>query len=122
MRSASFQPTPKVVKIPDNFPKDVPLYSGSRVTSSLESDQLGSHIDAWLTLETTDAAEIVAVNYTKILADNGWLYNSTRKIPLGTTITVTKGGKQTTVSIESSKTKNLTNILIIVEPEVVVPR
>lgn len=100
--------------IPDSFPKDFPIYPETRVTSALTDVQLGSGMDAWLSLETESSASSVLAFYTKATKESGWLSSSTQKTPRGTILRIAKEGKVATVSIEISKETKKTNILIII--------
>lgn len=103
-------------KIPEHFPKNVPIFPNSRVTTSLSDTELGSQVDAWLTLETQSSVDEVVSFYITAFTENGWVKSTKQKIPLGMIVTAVKGGRQASVSIEFSKEKNVTNILIIIAP------
>lgn len=53
-------------KIPDNFPKDFPIYTNATITSS----QTGNGF--WLTLISNDDINKVSSYYENALKENGW--------------------------------------------------
>ena len=55
------------VSLPDNFPKDVPVYKGAKVLTSISSKEGMS-----VTLQTTDAVAKVAEFYKTQMAAQGW--------------------------------------------------
>lgn len=58
------------LKLPDDFPKDVPVYPGAKITSAI-IDSSGEK-PASLTLKSTDAPDKVISWYEKTLKDAGW--------------------------------------------------
>jgi hypothetical protein len=50
------------VKLPEDFPKDVPVYPGSKLASSVSAGQSGS-AGHMVTLQTSDSSEKVATFY-----------------------------------------------------------
>jgi hypothetical protein len=53
-------------KVPDNFPKDFPIYTNATITSS----QTGNGF--WLTLVSNDDIDKVSSNFESALKENGW--------------------------------------------------
>lgn len=60
-------------KIPDDYPKDVPVYSAKVVMSQSVSEKNGRN----LMLESSDAADKIAEYYKKELDRNGWKTETT---------------------------------------------
>lgn len=58
-------------KIPNDFPKDFPIYDPSQVVTSLDGNGF------WLTLTTTDSREKVIEFYKAKLKENKWGVNET---------------------------------------------
>lgn len=96
-------------KIPDNFPKDFPVYPGSSVTSSLTGD--GQKQDGfWLTLTTKDVISTVVSFYKQNLELNGWkIVEATGEN--GTNWAVSKDKLSGYINI--SQTQELTSIVIV---------
>lgn len=83
-------------KVPGDYPKDVPVYSPSKVVLSQSlSDQNGHN----LMLESEDGAEKIADFYKKGLDTNGWKTESTMTTPQMTILTATKEKRQVTLQI-----------------------
>lgn len=100
-------------KIPDNFPKDFPIYPGAEVTGSLSGAQAGSKDGFWLTLSSKDAFDKVNGFYTTALKANGWTAeSSTIYIKDTTAETVTKGTWTGTLTVTADSTKG-TQIVIV---------
>lgn len=57
-------------KVPDDFPKDVPVYSGAKVNSAMSSKESGGTFS--LQLESKDDFSKVAEYYKKTMAEQGW--------------------------------------------------
>ena len=58
--------------LPDDFPKDVPVYPGSTVTMSMAAKD-GTHV----TLKSADPASKVVAFYKEKLKENGWEIETT---------------------------------------------
>jgi hypothetical protein len=82
------------VALPDDFPKDVPVYPGGTAISSIKSDD-----GMVVTLQTADAFDAVVDFYAKELKTQDWTTNSTLKLPTGTTYVNTKEKRNLSVSI-----------------------
>jgi hypothetical protein len=59
-------------KVPDDFPKDFPLYPGATVTSALTGSKTGNLNSFILSLSTPDTAGKVTGFYATQLQANGW--------------------------------------------------
>lgn len=100
-------------EVPDTFPKDFPIYSGAKVTSSLSGAQAGKSNGFWLTLSTPDASDKVVSFYKTELAKNGWTIDSTFTANDTTTQTISKGTWKGSLSIAKSSSDAETQIVII---------
>ncbi|MFH1621276.1 MAG: hypothetical protein ABIB04_04300 [Patescibacteria group bacterium] len=58
------------LKLPDNFPKDVPIYSGVKITSVIMDEQGDKAVS--LSLKSTDNPVAVLGWYEKAIKDAGW--------------------------------------------------
>jgi len=85
--------------IPDNFPKDFPIYPGANVTSSMSGGQNGQGSGFWLTLATGDALDKVTGFYKTAFTTGGWTTQATYTADGTTTQTVKKGDMSGSVSI-----------------------
>lgn len=93
--------------IPENFPKDFPIYPGSKVTSSLSGDGF------WLTLSTPDAPDKVAAYYETALKANGWSTESSTAQTGGTNLVVKKDKLNGYLTVAKENDANETTILIV---------
>src|SRR5258708_5032452 len=100
-------------KIPDDFPKDFPVYPGSSVTSSLSGNQNGQGNGFWLTLSTNDTADKVMAFYQENLKTNGWTTQTTTGAGIGTNWAVSKGTLTGYLTIDRPQNQNATSILIV---------
>ncbi|HWA51732.1 MAG TPA: hypothetical protein VG895_01600 [Patescibacteria group bacterium] len=98
-------------KIPDNFPKDFPIYPGSSVTTSLSGNQNGQGNGYWLTLNTKDSVDQVISYYKTNLQTNGWSYQDTTGSGVGTNWVVSKNDLSGYMTIETLN--NQTSIIIV---------
>lgn len=87
----------KGIALPGDFPKDVPVYPGARVLSSMNSND-----GVMITLQTADPAEKAEAFYVKELKAQGWTTESTVKLPQGTNYANKKENRNLTVSINGS--------------------
>ncbi len=86
-------------KAPDDYPKDVPIYSPAKVVMS----QSGSDKNARnLVLESPDAVDKIVDFYKKGLDSNGWKTESTMTTPQMTMFTATKDNRQLLLQISDS--------------------
>ncbi len=85
------------VKLPSDFPSDVPVYSKAQVVSSFSSDEAHT-----ATLTSSKDFDTVKSYYQKEIESEGWTINSTSNLNLGgqsTTFLCTKDGRNLTVGI-----------------------
>jgi hypothetical protein len=102
--------------MPENFPKDFPMYPGAKVTSSLSGGQGGQGSGFWVTLMTPDATEEVAAFYKTAFASGGWTITATYTADDTTTQTVKKGILAGTVSTVRED-EGTTQIVIVLGEE-----
>lgn len=108
--------------IPTDFPKDFPIYPGSKVLSSLSGNQSGQGNGFWLTLTTSDPLDKVKSFYETNLKTNGWTFETTIGSGTGVNWTVSKGTLNGYLTINQSPNSNETSILIVLgESGVVTP-
>lgn len=98
--------------VPDNFPKDFPLYPGAKITSSLSGSKSGDQNGIWLTLTTGDGLDKVSSYYKTELVKNGWGEEASYTAGDTTTLTVTKGTWSGSLAITNADGE--TQIVIIV--------
>jgi hypothetical protein len=95
--------------LPEDFPKDVPVYPDAKVLSSVKAKE-----GTMITLQTPVEAEKVEEFYAKELKDKGWTTETTVALPQGKTF-VNKIGKRT-LSVSVNKGDN-TMIMMVVGEE-----
>lgn len=100
-------------EIPDNFPKDFPVYPGATVTSSLSGGQSGQGNGFWLTLATGDSLDAVTTFYENAFASSGWTVESTYTANGTATQTVKKGSMSGSISIGRDDSAQDTQIVIV---------
>ncbi len=88
-------------KIPDDYPKDVPVYSGKVVMSQAISEKHARN----LMLETSDSADKIAEFYRKELERNGWKTETTVATGGMNMIGANKDRKQIVIQISDSGEK-----------------
>ncbi len=103
--------------VPDTFPKDFPIYPGSKVTSSLSGAQAGKSNGFWLTMTTPDGSESVVSFYKNELTKNGWTVDSTFTANDMTTQGVSKDTWKGSLSMGKSSSDSETQIVIILGQE-----
>lgn len=103
--------------VPEDFPKDFPLYKGAKVTSSLSGAQAGKSNGYWLTMATPDAADKVVIFYKTELPKNGWTVESTFAANEMTNYGVSKGTWKGSVSAGRNDDESETQIIIILGEE-----
>ena len=99
-------------KIPDGFPKDVPIYPGAKVLASTSID--GNYSVA---LSTPDSKSQVEAYYKTTLANNGWVSeNGSSSAEFGgfSSLALVKDGSRVGVTIGESTDKNQTTVTISV--------
>ena len=96
-------------KVPDDYPKDVPLYEATKVImSNSASEKHARH----LILESKDPADKIAEYYKKGLESNGWKVEGTMNMGEMNMFTASKENRQLVVQIANSADKRtITQIL-----------
>lgn len=99
--------------IPDNFPKDFPIYPASKVTSSLSGGQTEKSNGFWLTLSSSDSLDAVREFYKTSFTSNGWAVEASYTAGGTMTQTVKKGSMSGSVSIVREEGSSETQIIIV---------
>jgi len=89
-------------KVPDDYPKDVPIYSPAKVVMSQSASEKNTRN---LMLESADAADQIVAFYKKGLDGNGWKTESTMTTAQLTVLTATKEQRQVVLQITDSDGK-----------------
>jgi hypothetical protein len=98
------------VALPDNFPKDVPIYSGATVKATYTAGE------AMVVVLKTGATIADATKfYQDELKSNGWTIQATMNLGEGSMLQATKGERQCTIT--TGKDEDQTAISISVSPE-----
>ncbi len=99
------------VELPDDFPKDVPVYKNAKLTSAITTKSDNGSLTA-ITLETKDGKDEVAKFYEDGLTENGFEIQGRFEIEKSTTITAIKSGTNVVVvaTTDEGKTMIGTNI------------
>jgi hypothetical protein len=99
------------VALPEGFPKDVPIYPGAKVLTSVKTQDAMT-----VALQTSDQADKVSAFYKEQMKAGGWEIKTTMDMPQGTMLMGEKGGqalhamvvsdnKATTVTLTVTKEK-----------------
>lgn len=91
-------------KLPDDYPKDVPVASGAKIVMATSVDDKTTH-GSHLVLESTDSLEHVLAFYKKGIADNGWKINTSISQPQVTIIAAEKDTRELSLSLQQSDGK-----------------
>lgn len=106
-------------KIPDDFPKDFPLYPGAKPVGTASGTEGGGK-GFWLLLETNDNVASAVTYYGENLKAKGWTIDETMTFGDSSTYTVMKGNLNGTIVIapntEADK-KGMTTILVTLAPK-----
>ncbi|HTT63096.1 MAG TPA: hypothetical protein VMG35_14680 [Bryobacteraceae bacterium] len=86
-------------KVPDDYPKDVPIYSPAKVVMSQSASEKNTRN---LMLESADAADKIVDFYKKGLDSSGWKTESTVATAQLTMLTATKGQRQVVLQISDN--------------------
>jgi hypothetical protein len=86
-------------KVPGDYPKDVPIYSPSKVVMAQSVSDQNAHN---LMLESQDAVDKIVDFYKKGLDDNGWKTESTMTTAQLTILTANKEKRQVVLQITDS--------------------
>jgi len=89
-------------KVPADYPKDVPVYSGTKVLMSQSASEKNAHS---LMLESADAADKIVAFYKKGLEDNGWKTENTVNAGQLTMVTATKDQREINLQITDTGDK-----------------
>jgi hypothetical protein len=101
-------------KIPDNFPKDFPLYPGAKFTGSLSGNNNKEKSQGfWLVLSTDDSTAKVKSYYEAEFKKNNWVTENTMNANETILWTVTKNNLTGTVSLSPGDKKTDTVITIM---------
>ncbi len=105
------------LKLPSDFPKDIPVYKNARLTKSgywMDNPKAGK--DFWF--ETADTVEAAIAFYKAQLPANGWTITKNSFVANPNTISVMKGAKMIMVSPNSVLGKNGSQVTRI---EIILP-
>lgn len=96
-------------KVPDDYPKDVPIYSPAKVVMSQSASDKNARN---LMLEASDGADKIGDFYKKGLESNGWKTETTMNTGQLTMYTATKDQRSLTLQITDSGNKR--NVMQVV--------
>ena len=89
-------------KVPGDYPKDVPVYTPSKVVMSQSASEKNARN---LMLESPGTADSIVAFYKKELDSNGWKTESTMATAQLTLLTATKDQRQVVLQITDSGAK-----------------
>jgi len=92
-------------KLPDDYPKDVPVASGAKVVMAASVNN-ASNNGSNLVLESTDSMDKLLAFYKKGLADNGWKVEATISQEKMTMLTASKDKRALSVHIQEEEGKS----------------
>ncbi|MGA3043927.1 MAG: hypothetical protein ABSF54_24395, partial [Bryobacteraceae bacterium] len=89
-------------KVPDDYPKDVPIYNPAKVVMSQSASDKNARN---LMLESPDASDKIVDFYKKGLEGNGWKTESTMATAQLTMLTATKDKREVVLQITDAGDK-----------------
>lgn len=102
-------------KIPDNFPKDFPIYPGAKPSGSLSNTKEDAGF--LLVMTSTDEFKKVADYYTKNFPAKGWTIKNTMDLGDLVTIQAEKGDITGAATIAKEKDKKETTLMLSAGPK-----
>lgn len=93
-------------KIPDDYPKDLPVYESAKLIMSTSANEKNAHN---LMLESGDPADKIAEFYKKGLESNGWKVEGTMNMGEMNMFTATKDKRQAVIQVVDGKDKRTIN-------------
>jgi hypothetical protein len=93
-KEGSFEAGEKVA-VPDDFPKDVPIYPGAQARMAMKNKDQG----VTMMLGSKDSLDQVASFYKKELADKGWKQEAEMTMPEHRMFTCSKENRKVVVSV-----------------------
>jgi hypothetical protein len=98
------------VALPEGFPKDVPIYAGAKVLTSMKSGE-AMHV----TLQTSDAASTVSAFYKEQVKASGWEIKTTIDQPDATTLMCAKEKSGLHVMVAGGNDGTMVNLTVTKE-------
>jgi len=99
-------------KIPDNFPKDFPVYPGAKPSGSLSNSK--DDTGFFLVLTSTDDAKKIVEYYAKQFPANGWTVKNTSDFGGVSMISAEKGMLVGSATIGTEKDSKETSLMLTV--------
>lgn len=96
-------------EVPDSFPSDITVYSGSEVISTTETDN-----SVAITLKTSDSVSTSFDFYKSDLKKKGWAESSSATYQGSSILSSRKGDKQVVVTVTTDPSDDKTQISILV--------
>jgi len=103
-------------KIPENFPKDFPVYPQAKPSGSAIGSEKMMGKGFWLLLESHDTVADVVGFYNTQLEAKGWTVEETNSVGDGSAYKIKKEKLAGTVIVSKNSKDNVTTILITLEP------
>jgi hypothetical protein len=100
-------------KVPDDYPKDLPVYAGAKVIMSQSATEKNTHN---LVLESSDPADKIADYYKKSLESNGWKIEGSMNMGEMNMFTAVKDKRQAIVQVMNSSEKRTINQVLSDKP------
>ena len=100
-------------KIPEDFPKNFPLYPGANLTTTLSGNSKDDESGFWLTFSTKDSLSKVADYFKTNLKTNGWETKMAFETDQNTTFGVSNDNLEGSVTITRAEGANETSFVIM---------
>lgn len=97
--------------LPEDFPTDVPIYTGATLTSTFSSVGIAGHSVA---METADATTAVLAFYKDQMAANGWTQQSAFDVGGAVQRTYAKDGSTVALTLSRDATRDMTVVSLSV--------
>lgn len=99
-------------KLPSDWPSDVPVYGGAKISFSGSATNDEGKQGAQVILSTDDSVQKVSDYYRKELVDKGWTMKGSANASTGSTLAYEKGDQALAIVIAGSQ--NTTSITLVV--------
>jgi hypothetical protein len=93
-------------KVPDDYPKDMPVYEGTKVVMSQSANEKNTHT---LVLESSDPADKISDFYKKGMESNGWKIDSSMNMGQMNMVTASKDNHQAVLQVMNGPDKRTIN-------------
>jgi len=100
-------------KIPDNFPKNFPVYPGSKIAGTVSGNKEGTDGGIWLTFSSGDSLAKISQYYKDNFKAKGWNAKAILEANENVTYSVSDGKMEGTLTVTRATDTNESTIIIM---------